>query len=128
MNTDDLNARLQLVARFQKQGDLQAALGALRELVHLMPQDPFLHWKLGDLLQESQDYDSAIVVYREALRLKPSYHRVHYALGYLLQHLGRQNEAAGYLREFLRFAPKSRAYQALALRVEEDLRGLDQSV
>ena len=116
-----------MAANLHAQGDLHAALDAYQEIVRLTPQDPFLHWKLGELFRDLEDYHSAIVAYREALRLRPSYYQVHYALGYLLKDLGQLQEAAGHLREFLRFAPKARVYQDRARRVKEDLQNLDPS-
>lgn len=94
--------------------DYQAALKIYRDLLDDNPDNPFVNYRLGEVLMLSRKYDNALVYLDKAARLtKELIHEdFHYIYGRALQHGGRLDEAETSFKKFVETAkPLTRQYE-----------------
>jgi tetratricopeptide (TPR) repeat protein len=97
------------VAQFEKQAAapqaVAAAVKSYRAALAATPNDYWLHFYLGGLLDFVGRQDEAEAEFREALRIDPSIEDAHLRLGVLLTRRGELDEASAHLRAVLEIAP-----------------------
>ena len=84
-----------------RNGDTEAALGALREAADLDPARAEAWANLGVVLIRSGDEARGVEALRRALRAMPDYPEAHRNLAVALDRQGRRGEAARHYRAFL---------------------------
>lgn len=72
-NTDDYSAFLYLGAAYASVGRINAAIGALKKAEELKPDDPKVHYNLGQAYEAAGVPKEAFVEYARALRISPCY-------------------------------------------------------
>jgi tetratricopeptide (TPR) repeat protein len=91
--------------RFEDEGQLRDAVAAYREAISLEPNDPFLHFNLGNALRELEEADSAIEHLRQAVAYEPSYAEAWNNLGSALTDVEQYREALDAYARALRLVP-----------------------
>jgi protein O-mannosyl-transferase len=86
-------------------GQVDEAIGQLREALRLMAEYPDAHNNLGAALLAKGQFDQAIAHLQAALATEPNFAHAHYNLGAALDGQGRHDEAIAQFREALRLAP-----------------------
>lgn len=84
-----------------RNGEVEAAVTALRQASDLDPRDPLAWTNLGVVLIRSGDEARGIEALQRALRAAPGYPEAHRNLAVALDRQGRHREAAGHYRAFL---------------------------
>ena len=74
-------------------GESAEAILLLRRAVQLDPQDPVIHYDLGNSLARQGRLDQATASYQQALSLKPEYAAAHYNLASVRSAAGHHEEA-----------------------------------
>jgi tetratricopeptide (TPR) repeat protein len=90
---------------FWRKKDYAAATAAFREVVRLVPEDPYNYVNLGSSLADAKDYPAAAAALREAIRLDPGCVAAHTNLGDTLALQGDKAGALAATREALRLNP-----------------------
>ena len=83
----------------------EQAIGFLRAVLAIRPENPTTLTKLGSALFETNQFDAAIAAYREAIRVDPDIAEVHTALGGALLRQGKLDEAIAEARTAIRLKP-----------------------
>lgn len=78
----------------------------LRARIVTSPNDPELHFRLGDALEKSGDLSGAESEYKESVRLQPKNPSALGALAYIYSTQNRFGEAEGALRSFIALQPQ----------------------
>ena len=86
-------------------GRLSEAAADYQELLEIKPDDPSVHYNLGNVLLRLGRLDEAMAQYQKALELKPDDPKAGYNLGVVLARLGRLDEAAAQYQRVLRIKP-----------------------
>lgn len=94
----------------------------LHEAVQLDPDNPWAHFKLGQLYHAEGSLDAAVREYRTAIRLKPEAARPHLALGRALKAQGKKQESAEEFYAYLMLAEKNSANKPLIERAARKLK------
>ncbi|PYT21492.1 MAG: hypothetical protein DMG57_38435 [Acidobacteria bacterium] len=81
-------------------GDLQRALGLLKQSVALAPNDPDSQFELGNVYFEMGSWDDALACYERAVRLKPDLTEAHYRLFRAYRRAGAPKQAEQALRTY----------------------------
>ena len=76
-----------------RRGDLEGAVQIYRETLRVAPNDPRLHYNLGNVFQRQEKFQQAYLKYQHALDQDPDYGRAWNNLGYVLERLSRSDEA-----------------------------------
>jgi tetratricopeptide (TPR) repeat protein len=105
LKPDLADARLNLGAALDDEGQYDAAIAEDREAIRLKPDYEKAHSNLGAALAGKGQYDAAIAEYREAIRLKPDYAEAHNNLGASLAEKGQYDAAIVEYREAIRLIP-----------------------
>jgi len=92
-----------LGASLRKQG--KDALAVLQKAAELLPEEPVVHYNLGNALQDLGELDKAAVNYRRALGIKADFAEAHYNLGNVLRDLGQFDDAVASYRRALELKP-----------------------
>ena len=75
----------------------EQAADCYRAAIGLQPENPEIHYDLGNALRAMNRFDEAVASYREAVRLRPDYVKAYTNLGGTLRDLKRFGEADGVL-------------------------------
>ncbi len=68
-------------------------IGQLEKLLALAPDDPFVHYGLGQELAKAGKLNQALTCYTKVIELDPTYCYAYYFKGQTLDQLGRSDEA-----------------------------------
>lgn len=82
-NPNAVGARLGVANRLEDLGEYAKAIEALRGILALVPDEPFVRRKIGDLLMKMGDRDGAVVEYEKVLALDGSSHEIRRYLEFL---------------------------------------------
>jgi tetratricopeptide (TPR) repeat protein len=80
-------------AELVAEGDFQAAIAMLTELVESQPNNEYAYFYLGAAYYEAEDYARALKCYVKALEIVPGYLGAMVNAGHTLRMLGRYDEA-----------------------------------
>ena len=100
-NWDAAQPGAELVA----EGDFQAAIALLTELIESQPQNEYAYFYLGAAYYEAEDYPRALKCYVKALEIVPGYLGAMVNAGHTLRMLGRYDEAMRMGQQVLKQAP-----------------------
>lgn len=84
-------------------------LSQLQQAIKLNPQDPALHYELGNLYLQSDQTNEAITCYSAALKLSPNHPQILLQLGNTYSALGLFAEAVSYFQKATRADPTNAA-------------------
>ncbi|MEM7344607.1 MAG: tetratricopeptide repeat protein [Chloroflexota bacterium] len=84
-NVVDLHYRANILRDEQK---LEAAVKLYQKALTLHPQQPDLHYDLGQAWQKWDKLGDATISFRQAIQLKPDFFEAHHSLGYALEKQG----------------------------------------
>jgi len=98
-------------------------IAQLEKLLSLDPDDPFIHYGLGQEYAQSGDHERAIACYTTVLELDAQYCYAYYFQGQSLNELGRIIEAKQVISAGIESARKAQDTKAIA-----ELTGLLQSI
>ncbi len=90
---------------YLRDGKLEAAEQALARARKIDPNEPPLHFELGNLALHRQQWLEAAEHYRTAVALKPDFAVAHYNLGLCQRQLGNRSGAIESLRQAVRYMP-----------------------
>lgn len=94
-------------AWFANKGQLQCALAAFAEAVHVEPNSAEAHYDYGVAFVRENKLDRAAAEFRVAIQLQPSMILARSSLGSVLLDSGKASEAEAEFRELLKDDPKS---------------------
>jgi Tfp pilus assembly protein PilF len=83
------------------------AMQSFEKAIQQKPDDPFLHYNLGNALREDGQNERAIPCFEESLRLDPQMEASSYNLGIIFQKLGETDKAIEYYQKTLRMNPQA---------------------
>lgn len=83
------------------------ALGLLRKASVLLPQDPVVHFDLGNALYAAGEFQDSIAAYRRAVELRPTFFAANNDLGNALTAAGQFGDAAAAYRKATQIQPRS---------------------
>jgi tetratricopeptide (TPR) repeat protein len=86
-------------------GQLDQAIGHMRESLKLDPKSAPTHYNLGLALSAQRKLDQALAEFREAVRLDPDHADANNNAGAMLHLAGRLGEAASYYRRAIQLRP-----------------------
>jgi tetratricopeptide (TPR) repeat protein len=86
-------------------GQLDQAIGHMRESLKLDPKSAPTHYNLGLALSVERKLDQALAEFREAVRLDPDHADANNNAGAMLHLMGRRGEAASYYRRAIQLRP-----------------------
>jgi tetratricopeptide (TPR) repeat protein len=92
-------------AELVAEGDYEAAVRVLTELIESQPENEYAYFYLGSAYYELEDYPRALKSYVKALEIVPSYVGAMVNAGHTLRMLGRFDEAARMGQQVLARAP-----------------------
>jgi tetratricopeptide (TPR) repeat protein len=92
-------------AELVAEGEFQAAVRVLTELIVRQPDNEYAYFYLGSAYYELEDYPRALASYVKALEIVPDYLGAMLHAGHALRMLGRHDEALRMAQEVLRRAP-----------------------
>lgn len=92
-------------------GDHARAIDCYHYAVLLQPENPVLHYELGQTYAQAGNYELAYGGYDSAARLAPHVAAYRAALGRALVHLGRPADAIGVLEQVVAETPTETAYR-----------------
>ncbi|MBO0826678.1 MAG: tetratricopeptide repeat protein, partial [Streptosporangiales bacterium] len=92
-------------------GDHARAIDCYHYAVLLQPENPFLHYELGQSYAQAGNYELAYGGFDSAARLAPHVTAYRAALGRALVHLGRPGDAIGVLEQVVAETPTEAAYR-----------------
>lgn len=104
---DDLSLRQGFIHLLQERRDYAAAAAQCRALLGRIPDNPWFHGGLGDILSLQGKYGEAIAEYREMQRLAPGLAAPCIQIGVALAKQGKFSEAAAELGRALEISPGS---------------------
>lgn len=84
-------------------------LSQLQQAIKLNPQDPALHYELGNLYLQSDQTNEAVTCYSAALKLSPNHPQILLQLGNTYSALGLFAEAVSYFQKATRADPTNAA-------------------
>ena len=87
-------------------GDLAGAIAELRKALKLHPNDPGLHFQLGNALYRNGDMRGAADSYRASLADRPDHFEAHMSRGFALYEVGESEQALAEWSAALRLEPK----------------------
>ena len=99
------DAALAAAREHQRAGRLPEAVGALRKLIELNPNNAEVHAELGVCLIQSRQPAAAVEACRSAVALDPNLAAAHNNLGACLRSLGHCEEAAAACRKAIEIRP-----------------------
>jgi len=102
-HVSDLNPWSALYQR----GDLAGAIAELRKALRLHPNDPILHFQLGNALYRNGDMRAAADSYRASLADRPGHFEAHMSRGFALYELGEYQQAVAEWRAAVQLEPKA---------------------
>jgi tetratricopeptide (TPR) repeat protein len=112
----DVRAMQQLALAESKGGDLEGAMRWLREALALEPDNPSLHFQLGEVAYHRGLNDDALGALRRAVQLAPGDADAHYLLGFVLGDMGLHDEAQAATQRAMQLnASLGRAHANLSL-------------
>jgi tetratricopeptide (TPR) repeat protein len=82
-------------------------IAQLEKLLELDPDDPFVHYGLGQECAKVGDHDQAIACYTKTIELDPTYCYAYYFKGVSLNDLGRRDEAMKVIKDGISAAQES---------------------
>ena len=88
------------------QGNLPGAIVELREALSLRPNDPQLHFMLGNALYRHGELQGAADAYRATLELQPNHFEAHMSRGFTLYELAEFEQAVTEWLTAVRLNPK----------------------
>jgi tetratricopeptide (TPR) repeat protein len=86
-------------------GQLEPAIGHMRDSLRLDPSSAPTHYNLGIALSMQRKLEEALAEFREAVRLDPEHADAHNNAGAMLHVMGRLGEATSYYRRALELRP-----------------------
>jgi len=89
----------------QQTGDLEGAIGKMRQAVAIDPHEAGYHFSLGSALQAHRRLDEALIEYRQALALNPDLASAHNNIAALLQQQGKFEEAKSHYERAVAVKP-----------------------
>lgn len=105
LKPDYMEAQLQLALLKEKEGDVQAALGLMREVSLRYPLHAESAFQLGRLLYNTGKVSEAISKFEEVLKIAPNHSNALFALGVALEKQGRIEEAVVQFKKVLQLNP-----------------------
>ena len=103
----------------------QMAALMLREARMLNPQDPEVHFMLGEVFAEDREYEDAMLSYREALHVDPDHKLALFKLSDCYINLGYFEEARAHLFRLHKLQPDAIAVINLLFQLPENMVDLD---
>ncbi|RMD58725.1 tetratricopeptide repeat protein [Candidatus Parcubacteria bacterium] len=100
-----LDARLQQVLNYQREGNTWKAMEKLKELAHDFPENTLVLKMLGNLYFHMGLLDWAIDYYKRAIAIDDTYIDAHYDLGVAYYHRARVNDAISEYQKVLKLDP-----------------------
>jgi tetratricopeptide (TPR) repeat protein len=116
-------AQYNLGTTLATEGDIDGAIGHLRESIRIEPKKYDAYNNLGTMLFQQERYGEAMKCFRSAIRLRRDYHDAHVNLGTLLVRLGRYEEARDNFKAALKIVPTSGNAREYLADVEERMAG-----
>ena len=101
------------------------AVVMLREARSLNPQDPEIHFMLGEVFAEDREYEDAMAAYREALALEPNHKLALFKLSDCYINLGFFHEARDLLLRLRKLRPDAIAVVNLLFQLPKGMVDLD---
>jgi tetratricopeptide (TPR) repeat protein len=89
-------------------------IAQLEKLLTIDPNDPFVHYGIGQERAKLGEHEQAIACFDEALRLDENYCYAFYFKAISLKELGQRDEAVGVIRAGIEQAKKSGEMKALS--------------
>jgi len=103
----DIYKKFDRAADLIKTGQYDAAIGAWKELLAEIPDDPRIHNNLATALGQTGRYAEAIPEFEKALEIKPQYRAAYENLGVALLKVGRPDDAIRIFQQGLQYYPDS---------------------
>ena len=94
-------------ARFERAGDLEAALKQYSAAASLEPNRPGIHYRVGNILWNKRELDSAAQALRRELALTPQHGMANLRIGQVLLNGESADEALPYLERAVAAMPQS---------------------
>jgi tetratricopeptide (TPR) repeat protein len=99
------NLGVALAMALVKAGRAPEAEAVMRDLVRQQPDDTWMHFNLGFVLQQQNQREEAEAAYRQAISLKPDLALAHSNLGILLHLQNKREEAEAAFRKAISLQP-----------------------
>lgn len=99
--------------------DFEQAEQHYQEALMLSPDDPRIHYNLGNIYQRQEQFNKAYLRYQRAIELRPDYGRAWNNLGYVLERLNQSKEALDSYEEAIKTEKVPEAYFNMALLLEK---------
>lgn len=96
---------IQNAEKLHRAGRIQESAEYYRMAIQLMPEDPELHYELGNLCLELGQHDQAIGGYQSALKYAPGHPQVLLQIGNTYSAMGQPAEAVRFFRESIQADP-----------------------
>lgn len=104
-----LDAVVQQLAILSHEGDLEKAIGYVRDAIQKEPNISYLYLLLGELLVENGQINDAVMHLQHAVALSPELPLFHYHLGEVLNAIGSRDEARKHWRTVIDLWEKATA-------------------
>lgn len=98
LRSDYLPARLKLAESLFKAGEDARSEEVYAVLLKEYPDQPLVHYGLGQLKERQEDWEGAVRHYQKACEEAPEFGAAHYALGLALRNLGKSEDARKHLQ------------------------------
>jgi Flp pilus assembly protein TadD len=105
--SDTAGAHVQKMGLLYQQGDLKGAISELRAALQLHPDNPDLHFMLGNALYRFDDMQGAAIAYAVTTDRSPSHFEAHMSRGFALYELGDLINAEAHWLKATRIEPSS---------------------
>ena len=86
----------------------------LEKLINIDPDDPFVHYGLGQELAKIGEHERAVECYSRVIELDSTYCYAYFFKGQALEHLGRADEARAIVAEGIESAKEVNDAKAIA--------------
>lgn len=123
MERADVDSLFDAALALEDAGKLDQAATAYRRALAAAPQDPALHFNLGNVLSALQRHEEAVASFEAALRCDESYAQAWNNLGNVQARLGRMNDAVNSFRRAIQLVP---SYTTARENLSEVVRRLEQ--